>query len=122
MIEQEAGKTPDITGFAAISTENILKTISFNFGFSSQFPVTEYGICYSITNDTPTISDGHTSLESSEKSASNLSVTVNNLQPRSNYHARAYAKSAVGVAYSNNIISFTTLGESPDKGDNPPLF
>lgn len=122
MIEQEAGKVADISDFTAVSVENILKTISFKFGFSSQFAVTEYGVCYSATNSQPTISDGHTAVESSEKSATDVSVTVNDLQPRTTYYARAYAKNAVGTAYSSNVITFTTLGESPDKDDNPPLF
>ena len=122
MIEQEAGKVADISDFAAVSTENILKTISFKFGFTSQFAVTEYGVCYSATNSMPTISDGHTAIESNEKSATEVTVTANELQPRTTYYARAYAKNAVGTAYSSNVITFTTLGESPDKDDNPPLF
>ena len=122
MIEQEAGQVPDISDFAAVSTENILKTISFKFGFTSQFAVTEYGVCYSTTNSQPTISDDHTAIESTEKSAKDVTVTVNDLQPRTTYHARAYAKNAVGTAYSSNVITFTTLGESPAVDDNPPLF
>ena len=122
MIEQEAGRVPEISDFAAVSTENILKTISFRFGFSSQFAVTEYGVCYSATNSQPTISDERAVVNSSETSAKDIVVTANDLQPRTTYHARAYAKNAVGIAYSSNVITFTTLGESPTVDDNPPLF
>lgn len=122
MIEQAAGQTPTISDFEPVSTENILKTISFTFGFTSLFNVTEYGVCYSISNEMPTISDEHTSVEYNDKNAAQITVTANNLQPRSTYHFRAYAKNAVGVAYSSNVTTITTLGESPDKDDNPPLF
>lgn len=122
MIEQEAGQLAEISGFDAVSTEEIIKTASFKFGFTSIFPVTEYGVCYSTTNSEPTISDSHTAIESNNKSASDLTITVNEFLPRTTYHVRAYAKNAVGTAYSTNVITFTTLGESPDKDDNPPLF
>ena len=122
MIEQEEGRVPEISDFVAVSTENILKTISFRFGFSSQFAVTEYGVCYSATNSQPTISDERAVVNSSETSAKDIVVTANDLQPRTTYHARAYAKNAVGIAYSSNVITFTTLGESPTVDDNPPLF
>lgn len=122
MIEQEAGQVPEIIDFTAVSTEDIIKTALFNFGFSSVFAVNEYGVCYSTTNEQPTISDGYTSVENGVKLATSVTVTVNDFQPRSTYHVRAYAKNAVGVAYSSNVITLITLGESPEKNDNPPLF
>lgn len=121
MIEQEAGQYPEVTGFAAVSTENIQNEASFTLAFSSQFSVTEYGVCYSATNQQPTVNDEHIDKEANEKTATDT-VKATNLQPRTTYYFRAYAKSAVGVAYSSNVVSITTLGEKPEKDDNPPLF
>ena len=122
MIEQAAGEIPSITNFEAVSTETILKSISFLIGFTSDFAVTEYGVCYSTTNSLPTISDEHATISGGTTTANNQNVNIDNLQPRSNYFARGYAKNAVGIAYSNNVITFITLGESPTQDDNPPLF
>ena len=94
----------------------------FSFAFESAFPVTEYGLCYSIENKLPTTDDEHVSQNADAKSMTGITMETSTLQPRKTYYVRAYAKSVVGVNYSTNVLAIETLGDAPGKGDNPPLF
>ena len=68
-------------------------------------PVTMRGVCWSLTNPTPTISDNKTS------DGSGLGVftsSITGLLPNSSYYIRAYATNSVGTAYYSQA-PFKTL-------------
>ena len=121
-ITQEAGKIPEISDFALISTGYILDSAEFSFSYSSEFPVTEYGLCYSTTNQTPTIDDKVLKQTGNQTSGQNVNVKLSNMEPRKDYYLRAYAKSNVGLTYSTNVLKVSTLGDAPNPGDNPRPF
>ena len=85
-------------------------------GYSSQYPVTEYGICYSSSNSNPTVSDSHLS-EAGSLLQGTKTFSLTSLSAGTTYYVRAYATSAVGTQYSN-AISFTTISDVPGGGDN----
>lgn len=67
------------------------------------------GVCYSATNQTPTLSDSKTS-----DPVSNLGIfdpvftsNLSNLTPNTVYYLRGYATNAAGTGYGN-VIKFTT--------------
>jgi DNA-binding beta-propeller fold protein YncE len=67
--------------------------------------VTAIGVCYSTTNQTPTIADIKTSevIANSFTFISNLS----GLTPKTTYYVRAYATNAFGTSYGS-VVKFTT--------------
>ena len=121
-IMQAAATLPVISDFSLRSKGDIMETAMFSFAFESAFPVTEYGLCYSIENKLPTTDDEHVSQNADAKSMTGITMETGTLQPRKTYYVRAYAKSVVGVNYSTNVLAIETLGDAPGKGDNPPLF
>lgn len=76
--------------------------------------VTVRGVCYSTTNDTPSIDDLHTTDGSGTGDFTSL---LSALQENTTYYVRAYAMNGSGVAYGN-VVSFTTTGSftSPFEG------
>ena len=121
-IIQEAGKMPEITDFVLNSTGYILDAVDCSFSYASEFPVTEYGLCYSMKNQMPTVDDDVVKKEGNGTSGQNVSITLRDMEPRKDYYVRAYAKSAVGVAYSTNVLTVSTLGDAPSPDDNPRPF
>ncbi|MBO4802139.1 MAG: BACON domain-containing protein [Bacteroidaceae bacterium] len=114
-ITQAAGTKPTITEVTYSDVTQTTATISFKY--NSMFPVKEYGICCSSTNQEPTLeSDAHKSETGSAKQGS-PSIPLSDLAPGTTYYIRTYATSAVGTQYSNTI-SFTTNSNVPGGGDN----
>lgn len=71
--------------------------------------ITSFGVCYSSTNATPTISDPKAEV-GAKPSKSSFTVGVGGLAAGTTYYARAYAYTLGGTIYSNLVTSFT-LGE-----------
>ena len=116
-ITQVGGSKPSL---AEIKQANITE-ISQNsavvtFSYTSQFPVLEYGVCFSSVNSSPTLSDGNLSGTGSSLQDSK-SFKISNLSSGTTYYVRAYAKSSVGIQYSN-VMSFTTVSDVPGGNDN----
>ncbi len=70
----------------------------------SGYSVTERGICYSLTNAEPTITDSKLAGGSGKGT---FSVTISKLTPSTKYYIRAYAININGPSYGN-VISATT--------------
>jgi sugar lactone lactonase YvrE len=68
---------------------------------------TAYGVCWSATNQEPTIADSKTS-----EAVVLISYTSNltGLLPNTTYYARAYATNSAGTGYGN-VIKFTTSSD-----------
>lgn len=112
-IKQSAGSKPTITGLNVNYDNKNSAVVSFSY--SSMFPVTEYGICYNTTGQ-PTINDTHQS-ESGNKTQGSPSISLTGLAYSTTYYVRAYAKSAIGIQYSEPV-SFTTANDWPGGDDN----
>ena len=94
--------------------------ISLTFDYTSMFPLTDHGICYSTTNPMPTAADTRISLGAGTTGAT-ATTTLSGLSPSTTYHARAYLVSPMNdgeVVYSD-VLTFTTLGNIPSWNDNP---
>jgi hypothetical protein len=68
--------------------------------------VTESGIVYSTTDDTPTIAEGATKVSIGTGTGS-FSESVTGLSPGTTYYVNAYATNSVGTS-SGTATSFTT--------------
>lgn len=66
---------------------------------------TERGICYSITNKAPTISDKR--IVDTNVGRGYYQITITGLKPQTRYYAKVYTKSSLGVKYGDTI-SFIT--------------
>ncbi|GLU56973.1 hypothetical protein [Dyadobacter frigoris] len=64
--------------------------------------ISSFGVCYSSTNKTPTISDSKTEI-GSNTSGANYTATMTGLTAGVTYYARAYAIYAGGITYSQTL-------------------
>ena len=116
-ITQLAGERPKINTLQQSNISNVTKTgAAVTFSYSSLFAVTEYGVCYSSTKEMPTTDDEHLQNSGNEMQGS-ATFQLNNLESGKTYYLRAYARSAVGIQYSNSL-SFSTQSSQPATGDN----
>ena len=69
-------------------------------------PVTDAGVCYSMLKN-PGID---TNVSSFGRGTGQFEAVVENLDPGSKYHLRAYAVNSEGVSYGEEIVLFTKLG------------
>lgn len=82
-----------------VSTAKLTGVISDDGGAE----VTARGFCWdTITN--PTIQDD---FKPAGTGPGTFSATIDNLQPNTQYYARAYAENTVGIAYGNEIVFVT---------------
>lgn len=68
--------------------------------------ITERGVCWGLSEN-PTINDSKTI--AAGQGVGKYRAAIVNLQPRTAYNVRAYAKNSKGVSYSSNI-KFKTIG------------
>lgn len=114
-ITQKAATRPVISSQTYTDVTRTEATVSFNF--TSMYPVTEYGVCYS-TDENPTVNSPHTT-ELKSATQGSYSTRLTGLSAGITYHLRAYAISKVATAYSEEIMFTTEQGETPNPGDNP---
>lgn len=117
IITQAGGSKPNIAEIKSSDITDVTQSSAVvAFSYTSQFPVLEYGVCYSSQNSTPSLNDSHLSGTGSALQDSK-SFKISNLSPGTTYYVRAYAKSSVGIQYSN-VVSFTTISDVPGGDDN----
>ena len=113
-VTQNGGTLPVVNN---LNVTDITSTeASCTFNATSDEAITECGICYSTTNQTPTTSDSK-AVSSSAASSTSKSAKLTNLTKKTTYYVRAYATSAIGTSYSD-VKTFTTKSGTPDEGDN----
>ncbi len=116
-ITQNGGAKPVVSGLTTTSVSST--EASFSFSITSAETITQCGLCYSKSNDTPTVSDTHVDITAS---TGNKTATLTGLEKKTTYYVRAYAVSAIGTAYSDPVI-ITTKSASPGEDDNnPPAY
>ncbi|MBQ9203602.1 MAG: BACON domain-containing protein [Prevotella sp.] len=113
-ITQSAATRPTINSLMVNDITRTEATVSF--GYTSMFPVIEYGVCYS-TNSNPTVNDAHTT-ETGTTVQGSYTTKLTGLRAGQAYHLRAYAKSDVGLTYSEDFTFITEQGGKPNSGDN----
>lgn len=111
-ITQNGGKKPEVSDLKATDVKSTEATFTFNI--KSSEPVTQCGLCYSKTNNSPTVSDSHVEADASTGSKTSK---LTGLEKKTIYYVRAYAVSAIGTAYSDPV-TVTTKSASPEEGDN----
>ena len=84
-------------------------TVSGNVTSDGGATVTERGICWSATNDEPTVADTHAS---NGTGTGSYTVEVTELEPGTTYYVRAYATNEKGTAYGV-VKSLTTEANPP---------
>jgi hypothetical protein len=93
-----------------VTTGNINgMTVSGNVTNDGGATVTERGICWSATNNEPTVADTHAS---NGTGTGSYAVELTDLEPGTTYYVRAYATNEKGTAYGV-VKSLTTEANSP---------
>lgn len=93
------------TNTSAIPYTQNSATLGGNVTDDGSAAVTDRGIVYSTTNNTPTVADNKVSIGSGTGS---FSASVTGLAPGTIYYYRSFAINSVGTSYGS-VVSFTTL-------------
>jgi hypothetical protein len=102
------GTEPTVTTTAATAITKITATAGGEVTSAGTSPVTARGVCWS-TSVNPTIVDAKTT---DADGAGVFSSSITGLTSGDTYHIRAYATSAVGTSYGDDL-TFETLGTLP---------
>ena len=78
----------------------------------------EVGFCWSITNNTPIVSDEN-QVKKVTANGMNFGTTLDKLKPETTYYVRAFATNESTIGYSNVIIVKTLASDKPSIDDNP---
>ncbi|QIP15437.1 PKD domain-containing protein [Spirosoma aureum] len=70
--------------------------------------ISRYGLCYSTTNNPPTIADQKTENTFNPTVGTANSFTMTQLQPGTTYYVRAFAINSAAPSYSQEVRTFTT--------------
>lgn len=122
VIQQAAtGGAPVITSFSI--GEVTSSSFKFSMNFTSDPASDLYGVCYSKTNTTPTMSDNRTYWSTSTTGLS-FTGTVNHdiLVAGTTYYVRAFVVNSYGTTYSSSTLTVTLPAANPNmpgSGDNP---
>ncbi|MBR3472764.1 MAG: BACON domain-containing protein [Prevotella sp.] len=96
-------------------TDNYDAKATLTAAYQSSLPVVEYGFVYA-THSAPTLNDTKVTFNGSNTTG-NMSTTLTGLTIGTTYYVRAYAISAMGTAYSDELY-FNAQGREPSQDDN----
>ena len=88
------------------------------YSINSSFPVTEFGLCYALTEN-PTTQSKKVKYSSDSITDGDFVTTIIGLTKGQKYHVRAYAISAVGTSYSDDCVFEAKSKPSNDDNDRP---
>lgn len=115
-VTQSGVLPPSITHINVSNLTKSTTTLSFSFS-SSHVDVTEYGVCYSSSTNTPSKDNAATIGKQSKVRSGDFSFTVSGLKSKTTYYARAYIVSSLGIQYGETT-KFTTPASLPNESDN----
>ncbi len=107
----KAPTLPTVNNTKVENVEATMATFSAYLESTGNVEVTEYGFCYSNSNNTPTINDTKVSLGATSN-AQPFTKEITDLQEETTYHMRAFATNSMGTSYSN-AVQFTTKTAPP---------
>lgn len=113
-IRQASSNAPELNELVLSNVSKTQATASCSF--TSLFEVSEYGFCYSSSNEQPTIDDMIIKHEGNSMSGT-FEDQITGLSSGQTYYVRAFARSKSGVGYSK-VKQFTTAGRKPNEDDN----
>lgn len=99
-----------VSQIAFVSTDTIFSpsydslTIQGSISYEGMTPVTQRGICYSTSNNQPTISDNKINLGSG---AGIFTGYITNVEPLTKYYVRSFATNSYGTAYGETMEIIT---------------
>lgn len=96
---EKIDKITHLSAYCHFSIDDGINNLSTSL---SNQNITDFGFCWSSTNQQPTINDNKTT---SDNNNSQLQIT--GLQPNTTYYVRAFATNELGTGYSNSV-SITT--------------
>jgi uncharacterized protein (TIGR02145 family) len=102
-------KIPQLTTAAISNLTSNTATSGGTITADGGAAITASGICWSKTNNTPTLAD---STKAGTTASGSFTYVVNNLEENTIYYVRAFATNSVGTAYGNTI-TFTTTAALP---------
>ncbi|MDR3705749.1 MAG: sialidase domain-containing protein [Paludibacteraceae bacterium] len=104
--------TPTVATSAVSSVGTTTVTGNGNITYlGNPASVSDYGICWSSTATTPSLSDSHVS-NGTKTTTGAFTSSMTGLTPGVKYYVRAYATNYMGTAYGS-VVSFTTTGIAP---------
>lgn len=115
-VNQEKGELATISDFSAQTGTS--KTVECTFTVNSSVKVKRYGVCYSATNQTPTLDDAYVEM-ANDKRTGTCTVTVSGLTNATKYYLRPFVENAVGTAYGTTQ-ECTPKSGAPGNDDNVP--
>jgi hypothetical protein len=98
---------PTVTTAAASSITATSALLGGNVTADGGAAVTDRGVLYSTTNQTPTIGGTGVTQDANVSGTGSFSETIASLAPGTTYYVRAYATNSVGTSYGA-VVSFTT--------------
>ncbi len=105
--------TPVVTTTAASSINTSSALLGGNITSDNGSAITERGVVYSTTDNTPEIGEGGVTKEIEGGTTTGaFSETINSLTSSTTYYFRAYAINANGTGYGD-VMSFTTFSSLP---------
>jgi hypothetical protein len=115
-VTQSGVLPPSITHINVSNLTKYTATLSFSFS-SIHVDITEYGVCYSSSTNTPSKDNAATIGQQSAVRSGDFSIAVSGLKSKTTYYARAYIVSSLGIQYGETT-QFTTPASLPNESDN----
>ena len=93
----------------------------FRFSFVCTQTVGEYGLVYSMDNNTPTLNDSERMVKGQGATSGTVLVSLKDLRPEHIYYVRAFVTGNNGTQYSPNVVTIRTSSseQEPGESDNP---
>lgn len=111
--EPTAGVSNKIT-FAQVNSDSVsYRVIELNISINNttEETITEHGICYG-TNANPTLEGDK--IQQGSLNGNTYSCSIENLEPNTTYHVRAYLKFREATAYSDDVTIKTDALKTPE--------
>ena len=115
-VTQQGASLPEVSGVSVTDITKHSAQCSFSFS-SALLDVTEYGICYNSSGQTPDTRNSTVQRQQGGGKSGNPTFSLNDLKSKTTYQVRAYVVTSMGTLYSETT-QFATLVSAPNQGDN----
>lgn len=108
---------PEVTTSAATSVALYSATLGGNATSEGGASITERGVVYSSTDNTPTIAEAGVTQNSNGSGTGTFSESITGLSMGTTYYFQAYATNTGGTTYGG-VLNFTTPSNTPPVANN----